>query len=109
MIGRVAADRAIGDGASTVNRTTVAAKRTATQRGVTADGAVLDYEALARADRYVRVASCEAGAIAVRVNQTKNLVTADGTVLDHGAAGASGDSASVTVTPIVSDAALINR
>ena len=109
MIGRVAADRAIGDGASTVNRTTVAAKLTATQRRVTADGAVSDYEAFARADRYVRYASCEAGAIAVGVNQPKNLVTADGTVLDHDAAGAAGDAASVTVTPIVSDGALINR
>jgi hypothetical protein len=95
MISRVATDRAIGDDASTVNRTTVAAKH-ATRRAVTADGAVLDYEAFAR----------EAGAIAVKVIVTARVVTADGTVLDQGAAG---DSASVTVTPIVCDAALINR
>ena len=72
MIGRVAADRAIGDDASTINRTTVAAKA-ATYRAVTADGAVLDYEAFAR----------EAGAIAVKVIITPREVTADGTVLDQ--------------------------
>src|SRR5580765_1541036 len=98
MIGRVAADRAIGDDASTVNRATVAAKH-ATRRAVTADGAVLDYEAFAR----------EAGAIAVKVIPTPRMVTANGTVLDQGAACDACDSASVTVTRIVCDAALINR
>ena len=95
MIGRVAADRAIGDDPSTVNRTTVAAIH-ATNPAVTADGAVLDYEALAR----------EAGAIAVKVIITGRIVTADGTVLDQGAAC---DSASVTRPIIVCDIALINR